>query len=808
MQTSPADSNQQAEAIDLRKLLFTILKKWQWILLGTLLGVTAAFLFLRYTPALFQATATVRVEDDNLGLYGDFADLTGTTLKDKLLTEVEILKSRSLIEASIEKLPLRVSYFSAGRFVDREMYNKAPFRVEYTRRDSLPFEGYFSVKIDPNQSNKFLLAAKGTDLEAVFKPQTVQFGEWVSFPPIKFRLVRIDSIPLEFEKYHFNFNKTVDIIERIRENLSIKQPVKEVSLVEISIKDVVPELTADFVNTLSQVYIDQDILIKAQVASQTLAFIDNLLSELSLKVQESGLQLEKFKRDNHIVDVELNTKLGLERVSNQEVQQNMLEIQKIAILNLEKQIADNQEVSNLSFNLEGNIDPVLIELIGILNQLNAERKSRLQVYTPESPYVLEIDQKIAETKRAIQQNIKVAKKRIEEQIQLLSRFIRDSKGSLTTIPETERVFINLLRSYEINQKVYDLLMEKRLEQSIARASVVSSARVVDKGIVPEAPVSPSKKLVYLLGFIMGGGGAIFVILLIDFFNNRIYLPTEVEHLTGIPVVGVIRNVENKGAPQSPIQVIANQRSAITESLRALRTNVQFIRNNSKKTPIISVTSSVSGEGKSFIISNLAAMFSLLDKKIIILELDLRKPKLHQRLSIPNDVGISSCLAGLADIQSVIKNTGLQNLDIVLAGPIPPNPAELIMGEQFGKIIEELSQSYDFIFIDTPPVGLVSDAIPITKLSDVCLYVFRYNYSLKQFAQIPKRIKEEHKLQNLYCVLNGFSEQSGSYGYYDGGGYYGGYYGQYNDGYFEDENPKTLWQKIKKQLRPARQKSKK
>ena len=358
----------------------------------------------------------------------------------------------------------------------------------------------------------------------------------------------------------------------------------------------------------------------------------------------------------------------------------------------------------------------------------------------------------------------------------ITKLIDREESKLDVIPSVERDFTDTLRSFQVLEQVLNTLLEKRAEAQIAKASIVSSVEIMDEALVPNKPIFPKAPQIYAIGAGVGISLGILLVLLLGLLKNTITYKEEVENLTLTPLIGVVRRSQQSLKNEYPkLQIIDNPKSALSESIRAIRTNLQFISAD-KKSKIISITSTISGEGKSFIIINLGGIISMLNRKVVILDMDLRKPKLHHSFGLNNTKGISTFLVGKSELSDILMKTEYENLDVIPSGPIPPNPAELIQTFRMELLLLELKKTYDYILIDTPPIGLVTDGAVLLKMSDVSLYVLRADYSKKAFASIPEQLIEDHKVKNLYCILNSINL---------GGGKYGSY-GYSSRGYYTDE----------------------
>jgi tyrosine-protein kinase Etk/Wzc len=445
--------------------------------------------------------------------------------------------------------------------------------------------------------------------------------------------------------------------------------------------------------------------------------------------------------------------------------------------NLYSYVTNNQDLTNMAPSSMGIPDPLLVELITNYQTLQAKRKGSSFGVKNDAPAVKVLDQQLTETKNALVENISSIKKRLTVMRSSIQQQLAQYEAEVKQVPEIERQFIGIQRNVEVNQNIYTYLLQKKAETSIAKATAVSDNRILDQASLAEDPVSPNKKLLAVLlvlftGLIPGG-----IILSRILFKSKIHNREDVSRLTSVPVLGVVGHSPEK----TNLAVFNRPKSAISEAFRTIRTNLQFYGLNSGN-KVITITSSVGGEGKSFITLNLATVLAMQGRKVVMIGLDLRKPKLFDDLDIKNDIGASNFLVGASTLDQVIRTTKVPGLDFISAGPIPPNPAELLSKKLMSDMIDELKKRYDFIVIDTPPLGVVSDAFIIMPLSDINLYIVRQGYSRMEFIRSLDELYRDGKFQSLSIILND-SDFSRSYGYGHTYGYIKG-----NEEYYEDVVP--------------------
>ncbi|TAE84005.1 MAG: polysaccharide biosynthesis tyrosine autokinase, partial [Bacteroidetes bacterium] len=509
-----------------------------------------------------------------------------------------------------------------------------------------------------------------------------------------------------------------------------------------------------------------------------------------------------------------------EKLTSLETQKSMLGLKKLMTKNLVNQITNSKNQTVELVLLDPEDANELPDMLELFNGLILERLSLSQKSLPASPVMIENEKKIAEVKQALIRAIKSAQSKLDERINFVNLEIKAASAKLMTLPQKQQALLNLERNFKVNEKIYGYLMEKKLETRISKSSIIPNASIIDEALAPRTAFYPTPSKTYTLAFSIGLGLGIGFIFLLRFIYNRIPDKETIEALSTTPVIGVIKRLDTGEMEDNyELYVMKNPKSIFSESVRGIRTNINFLlKGQTHKT--ICVTSSVSGEGKTFCTVNLAASLTLLGYKVAIVGCDLRRPKIHLTFNkLSNDIGLTTCLIGKHTLNEIIFPTEFENLDIIPAGPTPPNPSELLQSTQMDQIIATLKETYDYVFFDTAPVGLVSDSFALMSQADINLFIIRAQYSKRDFALIPDRLIKDNLIPNIFTILNSFDNSSAVYssiyksvygGYYGGGGYYyyGGYYNrgygyynkkyysQYYSGYYSDDpTPKTLWQKL-------------
>lgn len=768
-------NNNGGEEINLVKVLNLFRKKWYFLVVALVISLIACKLYLRYAPPAYLSTATIRIEEEQnptqgLGLLESLGNFSSN-----IQSEIRMLRSRSLAMRALKEMDVNAMYYLVGTIVTAEMHREdTPFVVQYDTTGNIIYNRKFSVFYLGGNKFRLQLSDEKNASDGVY-----YFGEEVDFNGFKFKIYKRDTPRYRLTpglEYRWEAVKWNSLLGRAQNGLRVEQTGHLVPILRISCEDQVPKFTAEIINTLLDVYQLQDIEIRTQAANQQLEFIRSQVDTIKISVEKAERILQGFKRDNEFFGVEQRLTNDLEKVKENELMltQNQMALRQIK--QLEKEIDDSNSLLTFPFSLEGNNDPILFALINSYNEIVQEKLSALQSYQETHPRIVEMNSKMVEFRKAIKESVQSIKTKTESSVQYFGGLVEVSKRELLDLPETQRQYLSHTREYQVQEKILSTLLEKQAEAQIAKASIVSPVRIVDRALVPISPVSPNHRNVYIIGGGLGFCLGILAILLTGMLNTTLTYREEIENTSLTPIIGVVRK-SSKSINQKFPKLIVNEspKSSLAESIRAIRTNLQFISPD-KPTKIIAITSTVSGEGKSFITINLGGIIAMLDLKVVILDLDLRKPKLHYSFDDDNSKGVSTYLVGKSTLDEILLPTPIDNLKIITSGPIPPNPAELVQSPRMQELLDRLAEQFDYILIDTPPIGLVTDGATLIKKSDISLYVIRAEYSKRSFANLPDQLVDEHQIKNLYIVFNSVSASGRRYGGYGYKVYsYGGYY---------------------------------
>ncbi len=767
---------EQEDTIDIKKFVFKILSNWYWFVLTVFVATSLAYFINKYTDPVYSIKASILVRDKSNSMNSGVDNILNELGMFKRIrrknveNEIGILNSYTLARRTIEKLDFQVSYFGIGRIREPEKYQNTPFSVviDTNKFNNKNKQIFLTIK-DTNSFHIHIDDEEITDVD-------LKFGENYESPNYNFTVFSngfsIDSI--ETNEYYFIINDINVLTNQYRSKLKIETSDKKSSILYLTTTGKVVKKEVDYLNKLCDEYIQMDLDEKNEISHKTIKFIDKQLANITDSLRSTENNLQNFKESNKTMDLSIegqNLYKKLEKLENSKAEF----IVKNNYYNyLIKYIKSKNITSDvIAPSVMGINDEALNKLVIQLNSLASEKNSISYGSTDKNPAINMYDNQIENLTNLILENINSTLNSSNIVLTNLEQRISKVDKEIRKLPVTEKRLINIKRKFSLNDEIYTFLLQKRAETGIAAASNTSENKILDYSRADNAKLlTPKKKLNYIIAIIIALLIPLMFILVIDFFDNKIHERKDIEQKTNIPIIAEIGH-NNKN---SDLAVFDYPRSSISESFRKLRTNLKYTLINKQDGPIvISVTSTISGEGKTFTAINTASVIAALGKKTIILGLDLRKPTLHKYFNFENENGISEYLTHDLEYESIIKETKIDNLSVILAGTIPPNPAELIERPEMGELIQKLKQDYDYIILDTPPIALVTDALLLSSLVDINLYVIRQNYSNTSVLEFINEISSKNEI-SLNIIINdinisGYYSYKYNYNYKYGGGYY-------------------------------------
>lgn len=784
--------------IDYVKIVKIILSRWYWVASAIIIALIIAYIYLWYTPSTFSTSASLKFEEKRSEISELLNVRNVYDRTNKMQSEQFVIRSREVLLNAIGNLDYEISFYLKGRVRTSDLYPQKPLDIAVIEKDSSSFT-HVLFEYEPINAHSFQLSYHEGEKEVV---KTYQNGQLISMPGIKFKINNNTYNKSNNSVYCFKFNSRSSFLGRIMGGLNMSE-TKGTNILSLSQTDVSPYFAADILNSILKAYVNYDRNQKTVSATQTIKFIDTLQQSMSKMVKSAGTELEQFKVSNKVLDISAAGQDVMKKLTDLETEKSTLNLQGIFIDQLEKEVVNNKNLNAINYNLQGITDPMLASLLTQYNTLLLKREEALVDYKSSSDKVQQIDRQILEIKSAFVSNANNQRQKNKKSISFIDQQIAAIKQTFNAIPKAERDLINLQSNFSINQKVYSYLSEKKLEAQISKAAVTPGATIVDFALYNTQAIAPVHKKTYTSALIIGLVAGIGLIFLVRMLNPFIFDKETIESLTNIPIIGVIRKYQDPiDDDNRQILSIQNPKSLFAESVRSVRTNLSFLASE-KQSKIVCITSEISGEGKSFTTVNLASTLSLIDKKVIVIAADLRRSKLHHTFRVSNLKGLSSYLSNQTSLAEITFDTEVENLAFIPAGPVPPNPSELLYSDKMNALLENLTKTYDFVIVDSAPVGLVSDAIPLIRMADVNLFVIRSGVSRYQSASVPERLSKEFNLSNIAIILNAFDNDILHSRYYTTnytGSYYANYYYYsdysntgYGNGYYSDEPGKKWWE---------------
>jgi succinoglycan biosynthesis transport protein ExoP len=800
-------------SFDFKGFLIKTLSYWKWFLIGLIIAFAIAHQVNVRKQKIYGIETTIAVKEENNPFFTANTSLVfnwgGTS--DKVQTVSTTLKSRSHNEMVVDKMQFYVDYIKQTKYFLKDVYGATPFKITVNKSQNNLLDQFIKVKMVSTDSYQVTVLFQANNAEVIrydtakksianvpvgeFK-KIYKVGEEVNLPFLHFRLDLTDVKDKTFnQEVLVRFNNFDEVVSRAME-INVIVDEKSGSILKLTRQGYNKARMVDFLNTTVGVLIKRQLDSKNKFAENTINFIDEQMSKMEGQLKDSGDDLKNFGKNNDVIDIEgsgLNFKQQLLAYDT-----NKDEVQrKITYLNTLKQYLKNStDFSKLPAPTvagidEPNINTNVSRLIGLSVQ-----RSELDYSIKGQVYYERIDNEILSVKKVLLENANSYNISLLYDLNLVNQKIAKVESEISSLPENKQEWLKLSRKYNLNDNIYNTFLQKRQEAAIVKAANLPDIQFIDPAKdVGGGLLGPKTSVNYVLAFFMGLLIPLIFVFFIFFISNSVQNIEDISAHTQLPLIGIV-GVKHS---DSNLSVFERPKSALSESFRAIRSSLQFLykKQSVEGAKTLMLTSSISGEGKTFCSLNIATVFALSEKKTIILGLDLRKPKIFDDFNIKNELGAVNYLIGDNTLEEVIQKTHIPFLDVILSGPIPPNPSELILGDSMREMIQELKKTYDYIILDTPPVGLVSDALELSQYCDLTLYVVRQNFTKKEMLTLLNNRTKRGELQNVSIIFNGY-ENKAKYGVGYGYGYgYGYSYGYgYGSGYHEEEIPTEFFAKWK------------
>ncbi|MDF9799451.1 tyrosine-protein kinase Etk/Wzc [Catalinimonas alkaloidigena] len=773
--------NSAFEGLDLSKIFFTIKKNIVWVLLIILSTNILAYLYIRYTRPVYESTSILRLDIKSDANILGFGNLNQNL--DNLAGEIELLKSNLFFSKVVEAVDMDISYYAYGRVLFQERYDNSPFRVEYKLKDRSFYDKPIDIEILNDEQFILSYPMGGERFSRAY-----EFGEEIEHPSYRFVVTLTEHFRQELKgtAYYFTINSDQAMVNYLSSNMIVEPVNFKANTIKVGFQGYDKQKIRDLVTVIDSVYLEYTKEKKNQATEQKLHFLDEQLEAIEERLSKYESYFENFTIDNKTNN--LQSEIGKAIVKMEELDARKFQIQN-TLESIEKlrQKVENEELVLTEPTSFVSYPEDILTYVQQLNALLNDKELTLASYKESSIAVKLKDQKIDLIKKDILGLIQTYDTQLHLQLEEIEEKKKEIENEFVQLPSKGTQYGKNERYYNLYESIFLSLIQKKNELEIAKAGTVTDFVVLLPATMPASPVAPQKLTILGIGAVSGIILSLMFLALGYVLNDKISSQSELEKLTQASILGTIPlNSGKKNVASEGLVVSKMPKSAISEAFRSVRTNMQFmgLRNEKK---VISVTSTVGAEGKTFVACNLGNVIALSGQKVLIVDLDLRKPKVHRVFSVKNgEKGVSTHLIGKYALDECITKIEEGRLDIISAGAIPPNPSELIVSQAFEQMLQQLKERYDVIILDSPPVGLVTDGVLVMEKADIPLYVFRADYSRRNFVRTFKKLHNTKKFSKLAIILNGLSS-TGDRSYT---------YSRYGYGYFsEEEEEKGFLKKV-------------
>lgn len=798
---------------DFKGFLIKTASYWKWFLFGLTLCLTIAHQVNIRKQKIYSLDTVLAIKEQDNPLFTSNTSLVfnwgGTS--DQVQNIATTIKSRSHNEIVVEKLQFYIDYLKQQKYYIEDVYGNTPFVVAIDKNKNQLFNSQIVVKFLTTSDYEIRIKSKSNTAavinyannskDVVNLPtneivKRFKVGQTVNLPYLHWSLqLKNYSSKYVGEEYIVVFNSFDDVVSKYK-NLKVNIDEKAPSIIKLSLEGTNKARIVDYLNETVKTLIKRQLDNKNKFADNTIKFIDTTLQMMEGDLKAANTDLKKFSLNKNVTEIELG---------GQDFQTQLLELdktneevkRKINYYNtLSNYLKNSTDYSKLPApSVAGIEDPNIMNNVAKLIELSVRRSE--MVYSVKSKLMLDnIDNEITSVKNVLLENIRAAKGAIQFDFKQITDKINQAEAKIKQLPQDKQDYLRIMRKYDLSNEIYQTYLQKRSEAQIVKAANLSDIQFIDPAKdIGGGLIGPRTGVNYVIAIFVGFLVPLLIVFLIFYINTSIQNTDDIATLTSIPLIGVV------GVKQTStnLAVFEKPKSALAESFRAIRSSLQFLYKKKKLagSKTLMLTSSVSGEGKTFCSINIATVFALSEKKTVIVGLDLRKPKIFDDFKLKNEIGVVNYLIGDKTLEEVTQQTSIPFLDVISSGPIPPNPSELIMGETMREFMDELKKKYEYIILDTPPVGLVTDAVELSSFVDVTFYVMRQNFTKKEMINLLNNRVKREELVNVSIILNGY-ENKAKYGAGYGYGYgYG--YGAYSNGYHEEDEPTNMFAKMFKKL---------
>lgn len=795
--------NEEKSSFDFAVIYTTLILNWKWFVLSLIICLGAAHIYLRYATPIYQAAAKLLIKEEQNGRRGNSiqssANLGIISNSNGIDNEMEILKSRTLAQQAVYDLKLYTTYRHEGRIKDHLIYGEQEVNVDMDYEHLKKLNAPMSFKITREGRNYHVVGSYFVPIDDnSYNPGPVTVDKVITALPATLG-TRVGMVKFtQNGNYMLRDGESLKVTMIAPEiaagkyvgSLSVSPSTKATSIAQLVITDEIPQRAIDYLKQLAIVYNRQANEDKNQIAVRTEQFINQRLEKINAELGNTEGQLENYKKRNNMVQLSMNASTAFSNADSYAQKLNEANTQVALLDELTKYM---NEPSNRHQPIPSNVglnDASATSLINKYNEIALQRNQLLHSASESSPTVTPLTSQLDDLQASIKRAMSQARAGLNIQRNSIASQQGKYQGQISNTPEQERILTQIGRQQEVKSGLYLMLLQKREENSISLAATADKGKLIDNPIFA-GKVTPKDSIILMIAFGLGLAIPALILFLLAFFRYKIEGHDDVAKLTKLPIIADVAIASDRAKTKADIVVHENKNNLMEEIFRSLRTNLQFLMKEHDK--VILMTSTTSGEGKTFIASNVSISFALLGKKVVLVGLDIRKPRLAELFEIDDHHhGITNLLIKdnitWDDVNKQIVNSGVNsNLDLLMAGPVPPNPGELVTRKSLEETMDILKEHYDYIIIDTAPVGLVTDTLALGRIANATVYVCRADYTQKSSFGLINGLAYEKKMPNMSIVLNGVDLSKKKYGYYYGYGKYGKYgkyasYGAYGKQY--------------------------
>lgn len=803
-------------SFDFKGFLIKTGSYWRWFLLGLIVCLVVAHQVNIRKQKIYSLETTIAIQEQDNPLFTSNTSLIfnwgGTS--DQVQNISTTLKSRSHNEIVVDKLQFYINYLQEKKYFTQDVYGSCPFVVNIDKTKNQlaeipiniqfvsPSEYILHINFASDQAQVYNYSTNTT--ASVTVPvgefsRKFRIGDRISLPFLSWNLEIIkNDQSYTNSKYQVAFSSFDNTVSNYK-NIKVLIDDKAASILKLSLEGTNKARIVDYLNATVKTLIKRQLDNKNLFAENTIKYIDTTLQVMEQDLKNVNSELKNFSRNKNMGEIDKGGDTFQKQILDLDVKNDEIKRKLNYYNTLNNYLRNSTDYSKLPApSVAGIEDPNIISNVASLIGLSV-RRSEMAFSVKGDKMFSTIDNEITSLKKVLLENIVAAKSAIQFESTQVNNKIGQAESKMAQLPEDKQEYLKIMRKYNLSENIYQTYLQKRSEAQIVKAANLSDIQFIDPAKdIGGGLIGPKTGVNYVIAIFIGLLIPLMIVFFIFFINNEIQNTDDIQMLTQIPLIGVVGLKHN----DTNLSVFEKPKSALSESFRAIRSSLQFLykKQSISGTKTLMLTSSVSGEGKTFCSINIATVFALSEKKTVIVGFDLRKPKIFDDFNISNETGVVNYLIGEKSMEDIIFRTHIPFLDVITSGPVPPNPSELIMGDTMVEFMNELKKRYEYIILDTPPVGLVTDAVELSQFVDITLYIMRQNFTRKDMINLLNNRVKRGELVNVSIILNGF-ENKAKYGAGYGYGYgYG--YGAYSNGYHDDDKPKNIFVKYFRKLKKA------